>query len=85
VIETLAAIDTPHFYAGIVVRGDKVIEAANIVRYMRGWSREKVRAYCERKGWKVSVVSVTSFGASPQNGVTNKAAQFAADVVPYIR
>jgi hypothetical protein len=54
--EILAVIDAPHFYAGIVLHDDKVIVAADIVRYMRGWSRDKVRAYCKNKGWKVSVV-----------------------------
>jgi hypothetical protein len=35
--------------------------AADIVRYMRGWSRYRVRDYCKRKGWKVSVVSQSQF------------------------
>ena len=58
-VETLAAIDAPHFMAGIVLRKDKVVEAADIVRYMRGWSRDRVRQYCKDKGWKVSVVTET--------------------------
>jgi hypothetical protein len=56
VIETLAAIDAPHFYAGIVLQDDVVVEAAPIVRYMRKWSRDRVRDYCKEKGWKISVV-----------------------------
>jgi hypothetical protein len=54
--ETLAAIDAPHFYAGIVLQNDRVIEAADIVKYMRKWTRDRVRGYCKDKGWKVSVV-----------------------------
>jgi len=54
--ETLAVIVAPHFYCGIVLREDRVIEAAPIVRYMRGWSRDRVREYCAGKRWKVSVV-----------------------------
>lgn len=54
--ETLAQIDAPHFCAGIVLWDDKVVEAADIVRYMRKWSRDRVRDYCKGKGWKVSVV-----------------------------
>lgn len=56
--ETLAAIDAPHFFAGIVLWDDRVIEAAHIVQYMRRqkWTRDKVRDYCKSKGWKVSVV-----------------------------
>ena len=55
--EVLAAIDAPHFYAGIVLRDDRVVESANIVRYMRGWTRDRVREYCKQKGWYVHVVS----------------------------
>ena len=56
--ETLAQIVSPHFNAGIVLQGNRVIEAAPIVGYMkRGrWTRERVRAYCAEKGWTVSVV-----------------------------
>jgi hypothetical protein len=54
--EMLAVIDAPHFYAGLVLRKGRVIEAADIVRYMRGWSRSRVRAYCQRKGWDVAIV-----------------------------
>ena len=57
--EILAAIDAPHFYAGIVLRDDKVIEAAHIVKYMKGWSRARVRAYCAKKQWKISIVQTT--------------------------
>lgn len=50
--ETLAAIDAPHFYAGIVLQNDRVVEAANIVQYMRRqkWTRDRVRDYCKAKG-----------------------------------
>lgn len=54
--ETLAAIDAPHFCAGIVLWDDKVVEAAPIVRYMKKWSRDRVRDYCKGKAWKVSVI-----------------------------
>jgi hypothetical protein len=59
VTETLAAIDAPHFFCGIVLWDDRVIEAAPIVKYMKRWDRARVREYCRGKGWKVSVVSVT--------------------------
>lgn len=42
--------------AGIVLWEDRVVEAADIVKYMRRWSRARVREYCKRKGWKVTVV-----------------------------
>ena len=34
-IEILAAIDAPHFYAGVVLWDDRVVEAADIIKYMR--------------------------------------------------
>jgi len=58
-IEIVASIDAPHFNAGIVLRNDRVIEAADVVRYMKGWTRYQVREYCARKGWHVSVVTRT--------------------------
>jgi hypothetical protein len=54
--EILAVVDAPHFYAGIVLHDDRVVEAADIVKYMRRWSRDRVRDYCDKKDWKVSVV-----------------------------
>ena len=58
IIEVLAVIEAPHFYAGIVLWNDKVIEAAPILKYMKKdkWTRDKVRDYCKQKGWRVSVV-----------------------------
>jgi hypothetical protein len=57
-LEVLAQIKAPHFTAGVVLWNDKVVEAAPIIGYMRKakWSRDKVREYCESKGWKISVV-----------------------------
>ncbi len=55
-IEILAAVDAPHFHAGIVLRADRVVEAAPILKYMTGWSRDRVRSYCAAKGWRVSIV-----------------------------
>jgi len=54
--ETLAVIDAPHFFAGLILWDDRVVEAADIVKYMRRWSRDRVRYYCAQKGWKISVV-----------------------------
>lgn len=59
--ETLAQITAPKpnaFTAGIVLWDDVVVEAAPIVKYMAKakWTRDLVRAYCEQRNWKVSVV-----------------------------
>jgi hypothetical protein len=60
ITEVLASIDAPHFFAGIVLEDDVVIEAAAIVGYMKKgrWTRDRVRAYCQEKGWSVKVVTV---------------------------
>lgn len=55
--ELLAQIKATHFTAGIVMTDDVVIEAAPIIKYMRGWTRAAVRNYCNKKRWKISVVS----------------------------
>jgi hypothetical protein len=65
--EVLAVIDAPHFYAGIVLRDDHVIDAAPIVKYMKddgGWSRQRVREYCQIKGWHVAVVATVTANTS---------------------
>ena len=56
ITEILAQIRAPHFTAGIVLFDDRVVETAPIVRYMRRWSRQRVRDYCSKMGWEVSVV-----------------------------
>jgi hypothetical protein len=55
VIEPASATG-PGFAAGIVLRSDWVVEAAPKLRFMKGWSRERVRNYCRAREWNVSVV-----------------------------
>ena len=60
-IEILAQIRAPkprQFVAGLVLWDDIVVEAAPIVIYMKHgkWSRTRVRDWCRRKGWEISVV-----------------------------
>lgn len=58
-IEILAQVTAPPprgFCAGLVLFDDKVVETAPILRRMRGWSRQRVRDYCQQRGWKVTVV-----------------------------
>jgi hypothetical protein len=63
VIEILAQIDASPsqgksgFCAGLVLRGERVIEASPIIKYMKGWTRDRVRHYCRDKGWMVTVVT----------------------------
>lgn len=71
-IEILAEIDAPDyitprgakrktFTAGIVLQDDIVIEAAPIVRKeLMGKTRDYVRDYCARQGWRIYVVTETT-------------------------
>lgn len=56
VTETLAQITAPHMCVGIVLWDDKVVEASGTVKYMRKWTRDRVREYCKKKGWRIVVV-----------------------------
>ena len=60
-IEILAQIEGPaprRFNAGLVLWDDVVVEAAPIIGYMKrgSWTRDRVRRYCELRGWSVTVV-----------------------------
>lgn len=54
----LAQVTAPHFCAGIGidVERKRVIDAAPIVRWMVGWSADRVHDYCLEKGWQVKRV-----------------------------
>ncbi len=56
ITEILAQVRGPNFTAGIVLFDDVVVETAPIVRYMRRWSRDRVRGYCTKQGWQITVV-----------------------------
>jgi hypothetical protein len=40
-----------------------VIEAAPIVKFMKRWTRARVRDYCRARGWQVSVWRLLSGSA----------------------
>ena len=48
-------LDSGYFCAAIIIDEDKnrVIEVAPILHYMKGWTRNKVREYVERKKWTI--------------------------------
>lgn len=52
----IAQVQAPHFTAGLTLYQDVVEEAAPIINYMKGWSRDRVREYCRKKQWKVFTV-----------------------------
>lgn len=58
--EVLIVIDGGRFYGGLVARDGKVIEAAHVLKYMKGWDGKKVAGYCAEKGWSWERVSTTT-------------------------
>jgi hypothetical protein len=64
-VDILAEIDAPDtpkrkgFNCAIVLRNDVVIQTAPIVKYMKGWHRDRVRTFCANAGWKVTVIHQT--------------------------
>jgi hypothetical protein len=67
-IETLVCVHSSYFQAGIVLVDDKVTETAPILKYMMGWSREKVRAYVTEKKWKAALLHERELPAERGNG-----------------
>lgn len=55
----LIRITAPHFVAAIISKGGTMTkgDAAPIIRYMKGWSVKRIRAYCERQGWQFEVLT----------------------------
>lgn len=52
---SLIRITAPYLVAGFEFDG-VVRRAAPIIRYMTGWSQERVAAYATRKGWQLECV-----------------------------
>lgn len=49
-------VTAPHFVCGIVTEGDVVVEAAPILRWSIGKTRQELRRYFARKRWGVQLV-----------------------------
>ena len=50
--------EAPHLVAGaVVVVGNKIKGTAPVISYMGGWPVGKVKVYCEKKGWKLEIIS----------------------------
>ena len=53
----IVQIDAGHFCAAVLLRNNLVIEAAPIVKYMHGWTADRVEDYCDRKSWTAKRVA----------------------------
>jgi hypothetical protein len=52
----LLRITARHMVAGVIVDHGSVVIAADILRYMIGWTQEKVLNYCRVKNWRVEIL-----------------------------
>jgi len=55
----LVQVKAPHFTAGFISDGKRVLEAAPILKYLIGKTEDYARHYFKQKGWTASVVSST--------------------------
>lgn len=54
----LFRIDSLYFCAGGEIIGEKVSLAAPIIKYMVGWSQDRLIDYCHKKKWEISLIPV---------------------------
>ena len=47
-------VNAPHFNAGFVVENGRVIQAAPILNYLKGWTVGRAMGYLLGKGWKIT-------------------------------
>lgn len=54
----LYQITAPYFCAGIDFKGTLIVkEAAPIIKYMKGWTLQKVSNYCLCKRWTLKQIN----------------------------
>ena len=49
----MVIITAPHFVAAYDMQNHNI---APILKYMRGWTLDRIRSYCRSKGWKCEVL-----------------------------
>jgi hypothetical protein len=59
----LYLVNAPHFYCAILMRNDRCIAAAPIVKWMVGKSRTDIVAYAQKKKWRVERIAKPSDSA----------------------
>lgn len=53
---TVLQVDAGQFNAGLLMRDRRVVEAPPILKYMAGWSQDRVESYCSKKSWEVKEI-----------------------------
>lgn len=54
--EVLYRVLSDYFVAGIIAKGNVVVDSAPIIKYSKELGLEKFLAYCKKKKWIVEVV-----------------------------
>jgi hypothetical protein len=52
----LYRVTSNYFCAGLIMRNGKVVRAAPIIKYMKGWNIVRIRQYAARRNWTVERV-----------------------------
>lgn len=50
-------VTAPHFCAGFVVEGGKIVRIAPIIKYMKDWDLSRILQYTKSKRWKFQFIS----------------------------
>lgn len=53
---TAIRLTSHYFCAGVVLGQKRVIRAAPILKYMKGWTRDEVLRYARNKRWKIDLL-----------------------------
>ncbi len=59
---TLIFLYTPDFNCAIILHDDRVSVTPDAFEYIRDWSCDRVRDFCQERGWTVSVVTESAGG-----------------------
>src|SRR5262249_1134491 len=54
----LAAIEAPHFYAGVIVHRDQIINAPPLLQYMRSWTYPELKKFVTDHHWRIAELRV---------------------------
>jgi hypothetical protein len=54
--EVLYRVLSDYFVAGIIAKGNTVIDSAPIIKYSKDLGLEKFLLYCKKKKWVVEIV-----------------------------
>jgi hypothetical protein len=57
----IATIKAPHFYAGVVVERDKIVNVPPNLKYMQQWTYPELKAFVIKHHWRIAEMSGAIF------------------------